>query len=99
MGKHRTLGQAGGAAGILDKRDVLFGIDGGRRAVVFISAQVGQPAAAGILRPWRDVMAAEQPVENGLGRRESARSRTHPQMFARSHATRSNTITQPAAAP
>src|SRR3546814_15518301 len=36
MGKHRTLGQAGGAAGILDKRDVLFGIDGGRRAVVFI---------------------------------------------------------------
>src|SRR3546814_1094911 len=44
MGKHRTLGQAGGAAGILDKRDVLFGIDGGRRAVVFISEQVRKPA-------------------------------------------------------
>src|SRR3546814_13054882 len=94
MGKHRTLGQAGGSAVILDKRDVLFGIDGVRRAVVFISEQVRKPAEAGILRPWRDVMAAEQPVGLGFGRRESARDRTHDQMLDRRSAYRRKRIRQ-----
>src|SRR3546814_3892785 len=57
MGKHRTLGQAGGAAGILDKRDVLFGIDGGRRAVVFISEQVRKPAEARSEEPTSELQS------------------------------------------
>ena len=73
MAEHRTLGNAGGAAGVLQHGDVLVGINLLRRISAVVVDQLGEGDVGAVIGHAGDVAAFEQREEQALGERQNLR--------------------------
>ncbi len=80
MREHRALGPAGGAAGILDEREILLGVERRQALLGGRAHEIGEVQDAPVALGHRRVVARlEHPVEQPLARRQRARDRADDQ--------------------
>ena len=79
VAQHRALGRAGGAAGILEQRDVALRIDRHLGVGAVIGDQLRKARDPRIVRERAGFLALEQPEQQRLDRREPSGDRSHHQ--------------------
>ena len=83
MGEHRTLGRAGGAAGVLDQREIVFRIDGDRRGRP-VTDQHGAPRFhVRLFRHRHDLAEPGHAHRQALPPRQHVGETCHDQRFKR----------------